>query len=137
MRKVIIVASVVFVCNLIWEFAQMPFYVTPSIYPWCCVIATLWDVIIVGGLYLLVSLVFRRSILDSNITDAQKFLLVTLGFILAVFIEQRAVSGGHWAYQSTMPLIPFTKIGITPVLQMMLLPVFALELVQYFKKSAN
>lgn len=53
------------------------------------------------------------------------------GFVIAVIIEKMALSSGRWEYNELMPIIPFFKIGLSPVFQMMILPVVVLRYVKY------
>ncbi len=44
------------------------------------------------------------------------------GFMIAVAIERQALTTGHWSYGRLMPIIPYLKVGLMPVLQLTLLP---------------
>jgi hypothetical protein len=48
--------------------------------------------------------------------------LALLGGLISVGLERAALSAGRWAYGSATPLIPGLGVGLTPVLQMALLP---------------
>jgi hypothetical protein len=48
--------------------------------------------------------------------------LALLGGLISVGLERTALSAGRWAYGSAMPVIPGLGVGLTPVLQMALLP---------------
>lgn len=57
--------------------------------------------------------------------------LAVVGFFFAVGIEWRALLFGRWAYTDAMPIIPYLKVGLMPILQMIIL----LPLVMYFTKK--
>ena len=41
----------------------------------------------------------------------------------AVLSEKRHLKIGSWAYDESMPIVPFVNVGLLPVLQFFLLPV--------------
>ena len=47
--------------------------------------------------------------------------LVVLGFWIALFVEYKALALGRWAYLDAMPIVPFLGVGLSPLIQMMLL----------------
>ncbi len=102
-----------FVFHLTWELAQSPLY-TCSIDMekcfWICVRATFGDVGIMLALYAI----------HQKIPSLWKMALV--GATLALIIEKISIEMERWSYLPTMPLIPGIEVGITPVLQMALLP---------------
>ena len=45
------------------------------------------------------------------------------GLVIAIVVEWAAIHWLHrWSYTAQMPLIPGLEIGVTPVLQMLVLP---------------
>lgn len=98
--------------NLVWELLQMGLYVDMGSFPMCCIEATFWDAVIITTVYFLMS-------------RANKITIVLLMFLIAAFIENRALEEGRWAYNSYMPLV--FGLGLSPLLQ---LPVTSL--ITYF-----
>ena len=50
-------------------------------------------------------------------------LMLVSGLIIAILIEWVAVYGlGRWRYTALMPILPVLGVGLSPVLQMLLLP---------------
>jgi hypothetical protein len=48
---------------------------------------------------------------------------VLIGVLLAVSFELWAIHAVHrWEYKPSMPLVPFLRVGVTPILQMILIP---------------
>ncbi len=112
-KKLVLIFFTALVINMIWEFAQAPLYACFSDFRmcmWLCFRASFGDAFIVLGIYLLL----RKNL--------SLFKVAILGILIAVLIELHALEVGRWAYTETMPIIPFLKVGLTPVLQMALLP---------------
>ena len=56
--------------------------------------------------------------------------------MIAVIFELRAVYATQsWQYTDTMPLVPFLQIGITPVLQMIIIPPLTILLTRKISAS--
>ena len=66
-------------------------------------------------------IIFRRFLKDKN-KKTQVFFIIFLGFLLATVVEKYALANGLWAYNHQMPIISGLNVGLTPVLQMMLIP---------------
>ncbi|TAK57278.1 hypothetical protein EPO17_02370 [Patescibacteria group bacterium] len=124
MKKPIIFLVSTFFLNLIWENAQSFLYqphgdVSTAFLR--CVFASLGDVLIVGILYLIISLVFRSFYWFLEM-DVRKWLsLVIFSVIFAMGVEWWGIGAYRWVYADMMPMIPFTNIGLVPVLQMIVL----------------
>lgn len=112
--------------NYIWEVLQAPLYVgmvSMETIWWHCFVAALGDgfilLIIHGGGWL----VFRKHGWFVHPRAAQIVFLLVFGLAIAVAIEWAAVYWlKRWAYTAQMPLFPGLGIGVTPVLQMLVLP---------------
>lgn len=74
----------------------------------------------VGIIFALVTFLFGREWI-SNLGSQHVMALVLIGGILAVIIEKWGLSTGRWQYDE-MPIIPILNIGLTPVLQMLVIP---------------
>jgi len=48
--------------------------------------------------------------------------LLAAGAIIAVAIEFHALGTDRWAYTSLMPLVPYAEVGLSPFVQLLLLP---------------
>lgn len=124
MKKIVYLIAISFVLHLIWENAHAPLYsmyesFTQHFVP--CFIATFGDIAITLSVYGIVSLLKRNTtwVTDLNVKDV--FALTVISFFIAVWIEQHALFIGKWGYASFMPLIPYFNVGLTPILQMMIL----------------
>ncbi|MBI4085059.1 MAG: hypothetical protein HY432_00950 [Candidatus Liptonbacteria bacterium] len=112
-------AIIAFLVHIIWENAQASLYVGYESFSQhfpMCLIGTVGDVAIT-----LLVLAFMR-LLKEDVTQATDFLaLAMMGFVIAVAIEQHALLTGRWGYAPAMPIIPILEVGLTPIMQMMLL----------------
>ena len=118
-----VVAGLVF--NFTWEMLQRPLYVAQGSFEqdvWHCFGASLWDVVLLAGLYALLSLATRERCWFVRLGGGQLLLLAAAGFAIAVFIEWRALGSGKWGYAPEMPRVPGLDVGWSPVLQMVLIP---------------
>ncbi len=131
-----------FLLHLVWENAQAPLYAGYTSFPQhfrICLKGALGDLLFMLDLYLAVALLHRNLcwITDGSAVSRPLtwIILLLLGGLLAVSFEWWAVFAAHrWAYGS-MPLLP-GGIGLTPVLQMILIPPMSLLLTARFLPSS-
>lgn len=120
-----------FVLHLIWENAQMPLFESGDNSVRDNFLMCLWatatgDMLFMLTLFLTVALIHRNIwwVCDraSYSHPATWFVPIIVGVLLAVSFELWAVHAtNRWVYGS-MPIIPVVKIGLTPVLQMIVIP---------------
>ncbi|MEK7642603.1 MAG: hypothetical protein AAB392_02285 [Patescibacteria group bacterium] len=140
MKKIVYLIAISFVLHLIWENAHAPLY---SVYESFiqhfvpCFIATFGDITVTLSVYGIVSLPKRNTvwITDLNIKDI--FALAVISFFIAVWIEQYALFIDKWGYTSSMPLIPYFDVGLTPILQMVILLPLSVYLTGKFVTKPN
>ncbi|MEK7624110.1 MAG: hypothetical protein AAB404_00040 [Patescibacteria group bacterium] len=121
-RYFFILIATSFAFHIVWENFQAPLYagfVSFSSHFSMCFWATIADVVISAGVLLFVILLKQASPMKFNKNDF--IALAVVGFVIAVAIEQNALLAGEWGYTSAMPLVPYFRVGLTPVLQMTLL----------------
>jgi hypothetical protein len=97
---------------------------------------TLGDVIIALGSFWLVSLMSwnRRWFLGLNKINFIGFIMVGLGYTF--FSEWANIQiFKSWSYNESMPMIPWTEVGLSPVLQWILLTRHYFLLVEKEKKE--
>ena len=87
-----------------------------------CIRCSLGDGVAVLVIYGAGWLTFGRQDWFRSPGPAGYALMAVLGLSIAVAIEWNALTSGRWQYSSRMPLVPGTGIGLTPVLQMLVLP---------------
>ena len=136
MKRIILTVSVAFFLNFIWEILQVslyaPHYVGIAglirVHLW----ASLGDILLVGiavaaGIFLEGCIFQGRQHIRRTM-----FFVGSAGFVLAVSVEKYALMVGRWSYNDSMPLIPWTQIGLTPVLQMIFIPIAVMMLVSKY-----
>jgi len=127
-------AVLALVLHLIWEIGQLPFYTLweeanawrIALYVTHCVAG---DVIIATLSYLAVALAWRQADWPRQRPWTGGTTLVALGLGYTVFSEWYNVyRAGAWAYAEIMPRI--LGIGLTPLLQWVVVPIIMLVLIQ-------
>lgn len=117
--------------NFPWEFLQAPFFEgMPGAAHWAgvqrCAIATLGDATIMLAAFWSAAIVARTRGWILQPTCKQMAVFVGAGLAITVAIERLATSGrwplGGWAYSAIMPVLPVLDVGLTPILQWILLP---------------
>ncbi|HWQ59648.1 MAG TPA: hypothetical protein VN420_00680 [Candidatus Fimivivens sp.] len=125
MRTALPILLVSFLSNLVWEMSQAflfaPHFSGPTDFIVIHVVAACIDIAITLCILLPELFLLDRIIPKKN--DWRRFACTAiLGLFVAVVLEKVALSVGIWSYGPYMPIIPFLGVGLTPVLQMMILP---------------
>lgn len=129
-----------FLLNLAWELLQGPLY---SGYSYnaqhisFCALASVADAIMVILFYFVLGLIFKDALWIRKLTFTRILVLMLVGGTGAFLSEARHVMVGSWVYADSMPIIPFTKVGLSPILQFMILPGLIYYLSTYFFKIIN
>lgn len=116
--------------NYPWEFLQVPLFdQMPDAPHWeaikTCSRATVGDALIMLIAYWSVAVFCRNRRWFVNPRAAQVVLFSLVGVLITVAIERMALSGlwmGGWSYAPEMPIMPVIGIGLTPLLQWVVLP---------------
>lgn len=134
-RYIVTLVIVAFLLHFIWENAQAPLYAGYSSFGQhlpICFIGTIGDAVIT--LFVLACIWLLKKDRPQTISD---FLaLAIIGFIVAVLIEKNALLVGRWNYSSAMPVIPWIKVGLTPIIQMTMLLPLSFYLAKLFNKKS-
>ncbi len=129
------------VLNYIWEVSQAVLYVgmvSIETISWHCFVAALGDGLILLIIHGVGWLVFGKPGWFVHPRAAQIVFLLGFGLAIAVAIEWAAVHWLHrWAYTAQMPLIPGLGIGVTPVVQMLVLPAAIFQIANKWYGSAD
>ena len=119
-------AVISFILNEVWELLQMPLYEQP-IYKMghiaFCTLGALADMIMVLLLYVCFGFIYKNAFWIWQSNWVKIFVVMLTGAIGAVFSEKRHLLIGSWSYDQSMPIVPFVNVGLSPVLQFLLLPV--------------
>ena len=124
-RLVFTITVIALLLNLIWELLQMPLYKGSSYsieQMAFCALASVADAIMVLLLYFGVALIFKNPLWVQHLKWQQIAIVILIGGAGAVLAELRHLSLGSWAYADSMPIIPIVNVGMSPVLQFIVLP---------------
>lgn len=124
------VAVFAFLLNYPWEFSQVPLFTGMADAPhWTaikvCATATLGDIVIMLIAYWFVAFVARTRSWIAAPTAGHLMMFVAIGLAITVVIEQLALHGlwfGTWKYSPLMPVVPGIGVGLSPLLQWIILP---------------
>lgn len=123
-KYIIILSFVAFFLHIIWENAQAPLFVGYSSFgkhlP-ICFLGTIGDVVFTATMYLGVSLLKNDFAWIVRLNKKDILVLTAIGFFFALGIEWRALLFNRWSYTNAMPIIPYLRVGLAPILQMTLL----------------
>lgn len=114
-------AAVLF--NFPWELAQSPLYqdqAALSTRVWHCFVASLGDGVMVLMIWSIGWYAFQSPVWFDQRQVAVYALMLLLGFLVAMVVEELGLAVGRWRYTSRMPLLG--HLGLVPLLQMLVLP---------------
>lgn len=125
--------------NLVWEFLQMPLYTIWPMGTWreivfAAVHCTVGDILIALSCLTIALLLVSRGDWPASRFQTVAVTTTTLGVASTVFLEWlNVVVRAAWAYSDLMPVVPVFgfQIGVSPLLQWIIVPATALAWVQY------
>jgi len=125
-----------FFLNFFWEVVQTNFYTMKDsafytmLYGWLH--RTLGDVMITIGSFWIVSMMSHNRRWFLKLTRLNFIGFIMIGVIPTVISERVNVHIlKSWAYNKSMPIIPWLKVGLTPLLQWMVIPPAIVSLVRH------
>jgi len=124
-----------FLLNLVWEFLQAPLFVfsqQASVYSLsgCLLFCSGVDSIMTLTAYWVMACVVRDRYWFLTTTSARWGSFIGVALFFAFASEYTAIHYRNlWEYSPRMPVIPIAQIGLTPVLQWLLIPPAVLTLV--------
>ena len=116
---------IAFLLNLVWELVQMPLYDATSFtvnHIAFCALGAVADAIMFVLLYFGFSAIVKNVFWIQHPKWYHVVLVILIGGTGAILSEIRHLSLGSWAYSDVMPIIPVVNVGLSPVLQFMILP---------------
>lgn len=131
-RTLTLIAVASFVLHFVWELFHVQLYTGYE--NWTgnipvVLLAAIGDVLYTLGAFALVS-GFKGDVeWIPNAKWQDYFMLVTLGFLIALFVEYKGLALHRWQYVPDMPLIPLLQVGLSPIIQMALLLPFTIWIV--------
>jgi len=126
--------------NYPWELLQWRLYqgAKPVIGGlWHCFIAALGDGALVLLIMLLGWMLSRNAEWFLRPSFRGYMVMVGLGASVTVIVEGIALHGGRWAYREQMPVVPFVNIGLTPLIQMLVLPPLVFRLTKMLMRRKS
>ena len=125
-RFVVALFVVAVLANYAWELAQSPFYAGMQFNARTlghCFLAALGDGAIVFFIYFLDWLTFGRRQPTGPFTRWRLAAMSSTGFVVGAIVEWIGVDALHrWSYSEAMPMLPVLRVGLSPILQMVILP---------------
>jgi len=112
--------------NYPWEIAHAPLFIgmdSVRAISWHCFLASLGDGLILWIIHGLGWVTFKRWNWSFHLGSQQMAFMLSTSLATAILIESLAVHWLHrWTYTDHMPRIPVLDVGLTPILQMLILP---------------
>lgn len=120
-------SAVMFTFHLAWEVAHSPLFSSMQAMPFAqalraCVRATFGDVALGLGSYLVVAACMRDARWAASPRALSLAALSALGVLATIGLEMHAIANGRWAYAEAMPRLPVLDVGLTPLLQWVVVP---------------
>ena len=118
-------------CSLLWELVQLPLYTIwseakPGKITFAVVHCTAGDVLI-GIAALLIALLLIRADKPDNWPIRRVGMLTALLAVSYTLSSERInIAQGNWVYSSWMPVLPYVEVGLSPLLQWVVVPLAAL-----------
>lgn len=128
MKKIILIFSLAFILNLIWENLHAVLYVSykgGEITRFILARASLFDAILI--------VIMSWPLIYFAPLKNKFWLIMPLGIIIAIFNEWYGLGTGRWVYDTLMPIIPIIKTGLSPTLQLGLLGYISIKLSEYLR----
>ena len=119
--------SVAIVLNYLWELGQAPLHVgleryDPAVF-WHCFVASVGDGVMVVLIIAVGRISFHRWDWFQRPGLTGYLIMLTTGLVLAVLVEWTGVHIlDRWEYTENMPAVPWVRIGLVPIAQMIVLP---------------
>jgi hypothetical protein len=131
-RNLLTLFAVSVAINFVWEMAQMPLYEDMPFDAlsswWLCFRASIGDGVIVLTIWAIGAAVYNQSDWFRPLHLGNITVLLMSGAAIAVGIEIHAIGTGRWAYSALMPILPVANVGLSPLVQLLLLPFISMKL---------
>ena len=128
-RLILTIFFIGFFLNLVWENVQAPLYEGYTNF-WdhfiMCFWASLVDAAVILLLHSLFAIWYKDLFWIKHLNWKNGLLLMLAGVAVALGFEYWAFENEVWAYTERMPVVGVLEIGLSPLLQMMLLPLITL-----------
>lgn len=134
-KKTVKILASAFVLNFLWEISQAflyaPHFSGTADFIIVHLRASLGDLILVVLILLADSFLLERIFSEESPGWRRSGAVMLGGALVGIAVEKYALASGRWQYNELMPVIPILRVGLTPILQMALIPF----LVMYFNSG--
>lgn len=132
MKRIALIFTAAFILNLIWENLHSYLYesyMSGKITEFILARASLFDAILITIILLpfLYSPFFKKRI----------WLIILFGIMIAIINEWYGLGTGRWIYNSSMPILPIIKTGLTPTIQLGLLGYFLFKIQEHINRLTS
>ncbi len=132
------IIGISFLLNVVWENIQAPLYQGYGGF-WnhlpFCFLGALGDAAAISISYWLVDMSIKKVNWFRHPTLVKLFIFLLFELAIAFLVERGALSNNLWAYTDSMPLLLGTKIGIYPLIQLMVTGIVSILLVKSSKNT--
>lgn len=139
-KLILKISGLAFLLNLVWEIAQGSLY-SGYVYDLnhisFCALASVADMLMVLLLYFAFTIFYKDPYWLDRMAISNVIGLVLIGGTGAILGELRHLSAGSWSYSDAMPILPVVDVGLSPVLQFMLLPTLIFIVAAYLLKKST
>lgn len=125
LRLILVISVMAFLLNFIWELLHLPLYKDATYdiqHIAFCALASVADALMVLLLYQCFALLNKKPFWVQDMGFRQVLILMIVGGIGAIIAEIAHTTAGNWAYADSMPMLPILNVGLSPILQFLLLP---------------
>lgn len=123
-----------FIMHLIWELPQCLLYPMRLLSPdhlFMLFLAALGDALAGVVIFAVGIRIFKDSLWLFHLNPHRSAYALGMGFLIGVTGETVALKLAWWSYGPLMPMIPIFNVGLSPVVQMTLLPYAGIVLVRW------
>jgi hypothetical protein len=110
-----------FFLNMIWEALHQPAFAIPPYPFYLASICALGDLVITAAIYLLGALANGSWHWWKPRRPHVYFFVSLMGLVFAITTEWFALWTGRWSYSEWMPIVPFLRVGLLPMIQLSLI----------------
>jgi hypothetical protein len=140
-RLVLTLYVVAFGLNYFWEIAQSPLYLGMErigTVLWHCLLASLVDGLFVVAIFATGWRLLGRSFWFERPGVKGYVLMLALGLVFSISVEWLAVHLiGLWSYSNQMIVVPSLRVGLAPVVQLVVLPPLIFRIVARWRHKRD
>ncbi len=130
------------VLNLLWEVAQLPLYTLWRTSSVQSIIVAIFHCTIGDMVITLTALIGSIILLATDKWPGHRqhrvaLLAIAIGLIYTIYSERFNIGRGAWNYTELMPIIPWVNVGLTPVLQWLVIPSIGFWLMEKQNRKKN